>query len=46
LRNAFRFSYGMGFVYDRNFADSDTFTAKEQIRARERLERQAKGLPI
>lgn len=46
LRNAFRFSYGMGFVYDRNFGDSDTFTAKEQIRARERLERQAKGLPI
>ncbi len=29
LRNAFRFTYGFGFVYDRNFADIDTYTTKE-----------------
>jgi hypothetical protein len=23
LRNAFRATYGFGFVYDRNFADAD-----------------------
>jgi polysaccharide biosynthesis/export protein len=45
LRNAFRFSYGFGFVYDRNFADSDTFDAKQQLKAEHRAERVAKGLP-
>jgi polysaccharide biosynthesis/export protein len=45
LRNAFRFSYGLGFVYDRNFADSDTFDARQQLRAEHRAERVAKGLP-
>jgi protein involved in polysaccharide export with SLBB domain len=45
LRNAFRFSYGLGFVYDRNFADSDTFDAKQQLKAEHRQERVAKGLP-
>ena len=28
LRNAFRVSYGFGFVYDRNFADIDAYGAK------------------
>lgn len=28
VRNAFRFTYGFGFVYDRNFADIDSFSAK------------------
>ncbi len=46
LRNAFRFSYGFGFVYDRNFADSDSFQAKEQIKQRRIQEAQLKGLPI
>ena len=46
LRNAFRFSYGFGFVYDRNFADSDSFAAKEQIKQRRIQEAQLKGLPI
>lgn len=46
LRNAFRLSYGFGFVYDRNFADSDTFTAREQVRQRELQEKQLRGLPI
>lgn len=46
LRNAFRFSYGFGFVYDRNFADSDSFQAKEQTKQRRAQEAQLKGLPI
>lgn len=46
IRNAFRFSYGFGFVYDRNFADSDTFFAREQIKQRRRLEAQQRGLPF
>jgi polysaccharide biosynthesis/export protein len=45
LRNAFRFSYGFGFVYDRNFADSDTFQAKEQLKTRRFQEAQARGIP-
>ncbi|HKQ49538.1 MAG TPA: SLBB domain-containing protein [Phycisphaerae bacterium] len=45
LRNAFRFSYGFGFVYDRNFADGDSFQAKEQLKQRRFQEAQAKGLP-
>ncbi|MCK4659735.1 MAG: hypothetical protein KAV82_09470, partial [Phycisphaerae bacterium] len=28
LRNAFRISYGFGFVYDRNFADMDSYTSR------------------
>lgn len=46
LRNAFRFSYGFGFVYDRNFADADTFQAKEQIRARRTQEAALRGIPL
>lgn len=46
LRNAFRFSYGFGFVYDRNFADSDTFQAREQVRQRRIQEAQLKGVPL
>ncbi|MCG8408482.1 MAG: SLBB domain-containing protein [Phycisphaerales bacterium] len=46
LRNAFRLTYGFGFVYDRNFADSDTFQAREQVRTRRRLEAQARGIPF
>lgn len=45
LRNAFRLSYGFGFVYDRNFADADSFQAQEQIKARRFQETQARGLP-
>jgi polysaccharide biosynthesis/export protein len=29
IRNAFRLTYGFGFVYDRNFADIDSFSSKE-----------------
>lgn len=46
LRNSFRLSYGFGFVYDRNFADSDSFSAREQVKNRRRLEAQARGLPF
>jgi len=46
LRNAFRFTYGFGFVYDRNFADSDTFQAQEQLKARRRQEALQRGLPF
>lgn len=28
IRNSFRFTYGFGFVYDRNFADKDSYNAK------------------
>jgi hypothetical protein len=28
LRNAFRATYGFGFIYDRNFADRDYFTRR------------------
>ena len=46
LRNAFRFSYGFGFVYDRNFADADTFQAREQVRQRRNQEAQLRGIPL
>ncbi|MFH1419946.1 MAG: SLBB domain-containing protein [Planctomycetota bacterium] len=46
LRNAFRFSYGFGLVYDRNFGDSDSFGAREQVKNRHRVEAQAKGIPF
>jgi polysaccharide export outer membrane protein len=45
LRNAFRFTYGFGFVYDRNFADADTFGAKEQLKTRRSAEALQRGLP-
>lgn len=46
LRNAFRFSYGFGFVYDRNFADSDTFAAQQQIKQTRIQEAQLRGVPL
>ena len=46
LRNSFRMSYGFGFVYDRNFADKDSFGAQEQRKNRKRVEAQSRGLPF
>ncbi len=46
LRNSFRMSYGVGLVYDRNFADQDTFFAQEQRKNRRRIEAQARGIPF
>lgn len=44
IRNAFRFTYGFGFVYDRNFADIDAFAPQTNAKDRHRAERQALGL--
>lgn len=46
MRNAFRLSYGFGFVYDRNFADADSFGAREQVKARRSNEAFQRGLPF
>jgi len=40
LRNAFRATYGFGFVYDRNFADIDSFEGQQNPTDRRRVERQ------
>lgn len=46
IRNSFRFTYGFGFVYDRNFADKDSYFAKENPQSRnDRLALQ-RGLPF
>jgi len=42
IRTAFRVSYGFGFVYDRNFADIDSFYAQNNPRDRRRFERQTR----
>lgn len=46
VRNAFRVSYGFGFVYDRNFADIDGFTQQQNPNDRRRIERQQLGFPF
>jgi len=40
LRNAFRATYGFGFVYDRNFADIDSYGSKVNPEDRRRQELQ------
>jgi len=40
VRNAFRATYGFGFVYDRNFADIDSFNSRTNPETRRRSERQ------
>lgn len=40
IRNSFRFTYGFGFVYDRNFADVDSFEGQTNPKDRHRAERQ------
>lgn len=42
IRNSFRFTYGFGFVYDRNFADIDAYFAKENPEGRRRRELQTR----
>ncbi len=39
IRNAFRLTYGFGFVYDRNFADIDSFEGQQNPADRRRAER-------
>lgn len=45
IRNSFRFTYGFGFVYDRNFADQDAYGAKMNPQYREDIRKQQQGLP-
>jgi len=46
IRNSFRFTYGFGFVYDRNFADEDAVSAKINPDTLRRQERAQRGLPF
>lgn len=45
-RNSFRFTYGFGFVYDRNFADRDAYNARSNPETVEQARRQSRGLPF
>ncbi|MEE8169138.1 MAG: SLBB domain-containing protein [Phycisphaerae bacterium] len=45
IRSAFRISYGFGFVYDRNFADIDSFSGQSNPKERERNNRLLRGFP-
>lgn len=42
VRNAFRLTYGFGFVYDRNYADIDAYAAKENPANIHRAQRQSR----
>jgi protein involved in polysaccharide export with SLBB domain len=46
IRNSFRFTYGFGFVYDRNFADKDAYTARLNPEIVEQNRRAQRGLPF
>jgi len=46
VRNSFRFTYGFGFVYDRNFADKDAYSARLNPETKRMYERQQRGLPF
>ena len=45
IRNSFRFTYGFGFVYDRNFADKDAYGSQINPETLKIQRRQAQGLP-
>lgn len=46
IRNSFRFTYGFGFVYDRNFADKDAYGSKINPQILDVQRRQSRGLPF
>jgi len=46
IRNSFRFTYGFGFVYDRNFADKDAYGSQINPETLEIQRRQQQGLPF
>jgi len=46
IRNSFRFTYGFGFVYDRNFADKDAYGSKINPQVLEIQRKQQQGLPF
>jgi hypothetical protein len=45
-RNSFRFTYGFGFVYDRNFADKDSYSVKINPQTLSFQRQQQLGLPF
>jgi protein involved in polysaccharide export with SLBB domain len=46
IRNSFRFTYGFGFVYDRNFADKDAYGGRTNPEVLREARRQSRGLPF
>lgn len=46
IRNSFRFTYGFGFVYDRNFADRDAYGGRTNPEVIEQARRANRGLPF
>ena len=46
IRNSFRFTYGFGFVYDRNFADQDAINARANPETIDRIQQANRGLPF
>jgi polysaccharide export outer membrane protein len=44
IRNSFRFTYGFGFVYDRNFADKDAYGSRLNPEIRDQQARAQRGL--
>lgn len=46
IRNSFRFTYGFGFVYDRNFADKDAYGSQINPETLRIQRRQSLGLPF
>lgn len=46
IRNSFRFTYGFGFVYDRNFADRDSYGSKINPEIIDQQRRAQRGLPF
>lgn len=46
IRNSFRFTYGFGFVYDRNFADKDAYFSRQNPQALAEQRRAQRGLPF
>lgn len=46
IRNSFRFTYGFGFVWDRNFADKYAYSSRINPETLEQQRRQSRGLPF
>ena len=46
IRNSFRFTYGFGFVYDRNFADQDAYAGRANPESISAARRAQRGLPF
>lgn len=46
IRNSFRFTYGFGFVYDRNFADKDAYGSRQNPEIRDAQRAAQRGLPF